>query len=117
MEERFSILLLRTVLVGCLLGLSATVYFLFGLAGYIHSFWVNTSVVAALAFSALFFLAKFFTMPGHTNGLGRFLLPATLMLIVTQIALGLLPPTSRHQLTHHLAIPKHYADAGRIIEV
>jgi len=117
MEERFSVLLLRTVLVGCLLGISATVYFLFGLAGYVHSFWVNTSVVAALAFGALFFFAKFFTIPGHTNWLGRFLWAATLILIVTQIALGLLPPTSRDELTHHLAIPKLYANAGRIIEV
>src|ERR1041384_4256040 len=117
MAERFSILLLRSVLVGCLLGLSATVYFLFGLAGYVDSFWLNTSVAAALAFSALFFLAKFFTIPGHTNWLGRFVWAATLILIVTQIALGLLPPTSRDELTHHLAIPKLYADAGRIIQV
>lgn len=117
MEERFSVLLLRTVLVGCLLGVSATVYFLFGLAGYVHSFWLNSSVVAALGFSALFFLAKFFTIPGHTNWLGRFLWAATLLLIVTQIALGLLPPTSRDELTHHLAIPKLYANAGRIVEV
>ena len=117
MEERFSVLLLRTVLVGCLLGVSATVYFLFGLAGYVHSVWLNSSVVATLGFSALFFLAKFFSIPGHTNWLGRFLWAATLLLIVTQIALGLLPPTSRDELTHHLAIPKLYANAGRIIEV
>ena len=31
--------------------------------------------------------------------------------------LGFLPPTSRDELTHHLAIPKLYADAGRIVEV
>ena len=29
----------------------------------------------------------------------------------------LLPPTSRDELTHHLAIPKLYANAGRIIEI
>jgi Dolichyl-phosphate-mannose-protein mannosyltransferase len=117
MEERFSTLLLRTVLVGCLLGISATLYLVFGLAGYVHNFWLNTGVVAALGFSALFFLAKFFSIPTRTNWLGRILWAATLVLIVTQIALGLLPPTSRDELTHHLAIPKLYANAGRIIQV
>ncbi|HEX7229209.1 MAG TPA: phospholipid carrier-dependent glycosyltransferase, partial [Candidatus Binatia bacterium] len=117
MEERFSTLLLRTVLVGCLLGASATLYFLFGLAGYVHNFWLNTGVAAASGFSALFFLAKFFSIPTRTNWVGRILWAATLLLILTQVVLGLLPPTSRDELTHHLAIPKLYADAGRIIEV
>jgi len=117
MEERFSTLLLRTVLVGCLLGVSATLYFLFGFAGYVDNFSLNAGVAAALGFSALFFLAKFFSIPTRTNWLGRILWAATLVLIVTQIALGLLPPTSRDELTHHLAIPKLYADAGRIIQV
>ncbi|HEU4640243.1 MAG TPA: phospholipid carrier-dependent glycosyltransferase, partial [Candidatus Binatia bacterium] len=34
-----------------------------------------------------------------------------------EIVLGFLPPTARDELTHHLAIPKLYARAGRIIEV
>ena len=117
MEERFSILLKRTALVGCLLGTSATVYFLLGLAGYVRNVWLNWSVVVALAVSALFFLAKFFTIPRQTNWLGRVIWAAILLLILEQVALGLLPPTSRDELTHHLAIPKLYADAGRIIEV
>ena len=117
MEERFSILLKRTALVGCLLGTSATVYFLLGLAGYVRNVWLNWSVLTALVVSALFFLGKFFTIPRQTNWLGRVIWAAILLLILEQIALGLLPPTSRDELTHHLAIPKLYADAGRIIEV
>ena len=38
-------------------------------------------------------------------------------IFVLEAVLGLLPPTSRDELTHHLAIPKLYAQAGRVIEV
>jgi len=117
MEERFSLLLSRTAWVGCLLGFSATFYFLFGLAGYVHSVLLNYSVVAALVLGAAFFLVNFLVIPRATNWIGRLIWSAILIFLVVEIILGLLPPTSRDELTHHLAIPKLYAKAGKIIEV
>lgn len=117
MEERFAILLLRTAGIGCLLGVSATFFFLFGLAGHVHSVWVNAIVVVALGISASYFLFNFFIIPRCTNWLGRLIWTAILILVVVEVLLGLLPPTARDELTHHLAIPKLYADAGRIVEV
>jgi dolichyl-phosphate-mannose-protein mannosyltransferase len=117
MEERFSILLSRTVWVGCLLGISATVYFLFGLWGYVHSPALNMSVTLVQLLSGALFLLSFFTIARETNRSGRIVWAATLILIMIEVMLSLLPPTSRDELTHHLAIPKLYANAGRIIEV
>ena len=117
MAERFSLLLSRTGWLGCLLGFTATVYFLFGLAGYVHDIVLNLSVVALLVLSAVFFLANFFLIPLRTNWIGRMLWAAILVFLFTEIVLGLLPPTTRDELTHHLAIPRLYANAGRIIEV
>jgi hypothetical protein len=42
---------------------------------------------------------------------------AILVFFIVECVLALLPPVSRDELTHHLAIPKLYARAGRIIEV
>ncbi len=117
MEEPFSRLLSRTGWVGCLLGFSATWYFLFGLAGYVHSFWLNFSVAVVLVLSTAFFLANFFAIPSHTTWIGRTVWLAILVFLLTEVILGLLPPISRDELTHHLAIPRLYGNAGRIIEV
>jgi hypothetical protein len=117
MAEQFSLLLSRTGWLGCVLGVAATVYFLFGLAGYVHNIVLNFSVVAVLGLSAVFFLANFFLIPLRTNWIGRILWAAILVFLLTEVILGLLPPTSRDELTHHLAIPRLYANAGRIIEV
>jgi hypothetical protein len=117
MEDRFALLLCRTGWVGCLLGFAATIYFLFGLAGYVHNALLNFSVAAVLLASALFLLVNFFALPAQTNRLGRILWFAILIYLVTEVVLGFLPPISRDELTHHLAIPKLYAKAGRIIEV
>jgi 4-amino-4-deoxy-L-arabinose transferase-like glycosyltransferase len=117
MEGRFSLLLSRTGWVGCLLGFSATAYFLCGLAGYVHSVLLNWSVVAVLAFGAAFFLVNFLVIPRATTRVGRLIWSAILVFLIVEIILGLLPPTSRDELTHHLAIPKLYAKAGKIIEV
>jgi hypothetical protein len=117
MEERSSILLSRTVWVGCLLGVSATVYFLFGLWGYVHSSALNLSITMAVLLSGTFFLLSFFTIVRETNRIGRIVWAAILILVAIEVMLSLLPPTSRDELTHHLAIPKLYANAGRIIEV
>jgi len=117
MEERFSVLLNRTCLVGCLLGVCGTWYFLFGLAGYVSNPWLNFSVVIVLVAATLFFICHFLAIPRQTHRLGKIIWAAILVILIVEIVLGLLPPTSRDELTHHLAIPKLYAKAGRIIEV
>ena len=116
-DERFSGLLFRTCVVGCVLGTAATLYFLLGLAGYVHDPLANFGVLLVLAASALFFFTEFFSIPLKTNWLGRLIWGAVLLILIAEIILGFLPPTARDELTHHLAIPKLYARAGRIIEV
>jgi hypothetical protein len=115
--ERHELLACRIVVLGCLLGLAATVYLLFGLAGYVHNPFLNWSIAAALLVSAAFFLARFFALPAGTNWIGGLIWTAILLFLIVEFALALLPPVSRDELTHHLAIPKLYARAGRIIEV
>ena len=117
MDERFSRLLAQTCWTGCLLGAAATGYFLFGLAGYVDSSLLNFSVAAALAGALGFFLYQFSIAAKGTGWIGWSIWTALLVIILTELVLGLLPPTSRDELTHHLAIPKLYAKAGRIIEV
>ena len=117
MEEYFSHLLLRTAVAGCLLGIVATIYFLAGLAGFIDSLLLNVFVAAALVAAAFFFFHAFFATLGAINRLGRALGLAILAVIGVEAVLSLAPPTARDELTHHLAIPRLYAQAGRIIEV
>lgn len=117
LEDRPAVLLLRTVLLGCLLGVAATVYFLLGLLGYVHHPLLNLAIAAIMLCVAAWFLAVFIAIPPRTNLLGRVLWVAVAVFLLAEIALGLLPPTSRDELTHHLAIPRLYANAGRIIEV
>jgi hypothetical protein len=117
MDEDFSVLFLRTCLVGCLLGVAGTLYFLFGLAGYVHSAALNFSIVIVLLGAGLFLLFHFFAIPRQTNWVGWAVWAAIFAILAVEIVLGLLPPTSRDELTHHLAIPRLYANAGRIIEV
>ncbi len=117
MQERGSVLLARTGWVGCLLGAAATGYFLLGLAGHVRNPVLNVAVAAAAALAAAFFLAEFSAIPRRTGRVGWMLWFLILLLIVVEILLGLMPPASRDELTHHLAIPKLYAQAGRIIEV
>jgi hypothetical protein len=117
MEERHSRLLAQTCWTGCLLGGMATVYFLFGLAGFVHSVLLNFAVATAAAGALGFFLYHIFTQPKGVGWIGWSIWLAILIVIVLEFVLGLLPPISRDELTHHLAIPKLYAKAGRIIEV
>lgn len=116
-EERSSALFEKTCWSGCLLGVVATLYFLTGLAGHVHSRVLNLLVSSAVAGGALYFLAQFFAIPTHANRLGRLIWTAVWVILTVEILLGLLPPTARDELTHHLAIPKLYVQAGRIIEV
>ena len=116
-DERSSALLFKSCLAGCVLGTAATLYFLLGLAGYVHNPLLNFAVVSVLAACALFFLAEFFSIPIKANRLGRLIWVAVLVILIAEIILGFLPPTARDELTHHLAIPKLYARAGQVIEV
>lgn len=117
MEARFSLLVSRTCWVGGLLGAAGTWYFLFGLAGQVRSPLLNLSIAVALLVAILFFFFHFFAIPRQTNWVGRGIWAAILIMLIVEIMLGALPPTSRDELTHHLAIAKLYAKAGKIIEV
>ena len=117
MEERFSVLFYRTCQVGCLLGVAGTLYFLFGLAGFVASAWLNSSIVLVVLVAALFFFFHFLAIPRRTNWIGWTVWLAIFAILIIEVVLGLLPPTSRDELTHHLEIPRLYASAGRIIEV
>jgi hypothetical protein len=117
MEARFAQLLTRTCVVGCLLGLAGTAYLLAGLAGLVHSPVLNLAIAAVLAVALLFFLWNFSAAFAQTNWVGRGIWLAILAILLVEWLLGFLPPTSRDELTHHLAIPRLYADAGRIVEV
>lgn len=117
MESHFSVLLFRISWVGILLGLVATGYLLFGLAGFVAHPLLNIGVAASLAAAAIFFLWVFISAWGHTNWVGRLIWLAIVVILIGETFLGLTPPTARDELTHHLAIPKLYARAGRILEV
>lgn len=117
MEDRFTRLLSQTCRVGCLLGGAATLYFLFGLAGYVHHPLLNLGVALTLCGALSFFLFQFFSIPKSSGLIGWSIWAAILLILVVEAVLGCLPPTSRDELTHHLAIPKLYAQAGRVIEV
>lgn len=116
-EERFSNLLFRATLIGSLLGLTATIYFFFGLAGFVAGAWLNLFVAASLVIALLAFLFLFCETLSAANSLGRGIGCVILVFLAVEIALCLVPPTARDELTHHLAIPRLYARAGRIIEV
>jgi hypothetical protein len=117
MEDRSSVLLFRTGWVGCLLGIVATIYFLLGLAGYVGSPLLNLFVAVSLAGAAAFFFTAFIAAVRQANWVGRILGLSILVILIAEIVLSLVPPTARDELTHHLAIPRLYAQAGRIIEV
>lgn len=117
MEEQYSLLFYRTCWAGGLLGCVGTAYFLFGLAGYVQNALLNFTVGAALVAAGIFFLAHFFSIPRQVDSTGLAIWAAIFVILIFELLLGLLPPTSRDELTHHLAIPKLYAKAGRIIEV
>ena len=65
----------------------------------------------------MFFLGHFAAIPSQAGRAGVAIWAAILVILIVEFILGVLPPTSRDELTHHLAIPKLYAHAGRIIEV
>lgn len=115
--DRYSPLLYRTSLVGCLLGVVATLYFLAGLAGALHHPIVNFGAAAGVGVAALFFLRRFVSTLPRESPLGILLWILSVVILLVAAALGFLPPTARDELTHHLALPRLYAGAGRIVEV
>lgn len=117
MADRFELLLFRTVWIGCLLGAVATLYFLAGLAGYVGNPLVNIAVAVCLGVAAVFFLYCFFFILPKRNKLAITVWLFLLLILAVEILLGLVPPTARDELTHHLVIPRLYVQAGRIIEV
>ncbi|HWH77928.1 MAG TPA: hypothetical protein VNT76_11175, partial [Candidatus Binatus sp.] len=98
MEQRFSSLLAQTCWVGVLLGAAATLYLLFGLAGYVHNWLLNLGVALMLVGALLFFFYQFFYAAKGSGWIGWSLWLAILVILVFEILLGLLPPTSRDEL-------------------
>ncbi|MSP37992.1 MAG: hypothetical protein EXR70_05830 [Deltaproteobacteria bacterium] len=117
MEQRYTRLLGQTCGLGVFLGAVATVYFLFGLAGYVGAPLLDFTVAAALGAGLIFFLYHFAGAARGSGWLGWSIWSLLLIILLVEAVLGLLPPISRDELTHHLAIPKLYAKAGRVIEV
>jgi hypothetical protein len=117
LEEHCSKMLFRACAAGSLLGIVATIYFLFGLAGYVHHPALNLFSAAAVAAAWIFLLTSLFFIARNAGRLGRALAAVILAVIGLEILLSVVPPTARDELTHHLAIPLLYARAGRVIEV
>ncbi|HXG50599.1 MAG TPA: hypothetical protein VNN77_04225 [candidate division Zixibacteria bacterium] len=117
MDDRYSSLLLRTCIAGCLLGLAATVYLLAGVAGYLRSAWLNATAAGAAAGAAAFIVIEIAAIASRVAGRGRWLWGAIVALALAQVALSLTPPIARDELTHHLAIPNLYVREGRIVGV
>ncbi len=117
MPERFSILLYRISLCGCLLGAVATLYLLGGLAGLVGNPLLNLSAALGVFLAAFFFLHAFFIQMPDKNRWSLALWLLVFLILSADILLALLPPTARDELTHHLAVPRLYVKAGRILEV
>jgi hypothetical protein len=99
------------------LGGVATIYFLFGLAGNLGNPVLNLFAAAGIILAALFFLYAFFVRMPDRSRLGFSLWLLILVIFLAEITLGRVPPAVRDELIHHLAIPKLYLQAGRIIEI
>src|SRR3990170_8321272 len=116
-DDRFSLLLYRTSLSGCLLGGSATLYLLGGVSGFVGNPLLNIAAAAGVSLAALFFLYIFFIWMLEKRKWNLLLWLVILLVLSAEVVLSLLPPTARDELTHHLAIPRLYIKEGRILEV
>ena len=112
-----SVLLWRTALLGCFLGIVATVYFIAGYNGYLRFPLLNAAAGVSVLLAALYFFYLFVLQLRQRSRLTLALWLLILGVLLTQIALGLVPPWARDELTHHLAIPRLYLLAGRIHEI
>jgi len=116
-QDRFSLLLYRVCLLGGLLGLTATLYFLGGVTGHIGNPLLNAANAVALFLGTLSFLYIFFVLLPDKSRLGFLLWLLILSVLLAEVVLGLVPPVARDELIHHLAMPKLYLQAGRIKEI
>lgn len=116
-QDQFSTLLYRTSVCGSLLGATATLYLIGGLGGFIESPLLNVPTAVGISLAAVFFLYAFFVSMLHKSWWRLLLWLLILLALATEIVLGFLPPTARDELTHHLALPRLYVKAGRILEV
>ena len=114
--RHFAALLYRTCLIGGALGGAATLYQIVGLTGYLNQPLAVFLMIGAIVGSAGYSLAVFFCIKEATL-VGRASWLAILCLMIVEVVLGLVPPTTRDELTHHLAIPRLYADHGGIFEI
>ena len=109
-----SLLLWRTSLLGCFLGIVATLYFIAGYNGYLSAPLLNAAVAGSVLLAALYFLYGFACQLRSRPRLHLLLWFLVLGVLLAEVTLGLVPPWARDELTHHLAIPRLYASAGRI---
>jgi len=116
-RDHFSQLLYGISLLGALLGLTASLYLLAGLRGHLGSLVLNGVAAVILLLAALFFLLVFFLSLPQKKWPGLLIWLFILGLLVAEVVLGLVPPTARDELTHHLALPRLYLHAGRIFEI
>ncbi len=116
-QDRFSLLLYHTSLWGCFLGATATLYLIGGLGGFVSSSLLNVTAAAAVSLTGFFFLYVFFIRLLDKNRWPFLLWLLILLVLSAEVVLGLLPPTARDELTHHLAIPRLYIKEGRILGV
>jgi hypothetical protein len=112
----FSRLLSHTCLIGSGLGGAATLYQIIGLMGYLNHPLPIAFLIASLLGAATYSLVTFFSLREKRLA-GRASWLAILCLLIVQVILGSVPPTTRDELTHHLAIPRLYADHGKIFEI
>ncbi|MGH7772846.1 MAG: glycosyltransferase family 39 protein, partial [Candidatus Binatia bacterium] len=116
-QDRFSLLLYHTCFLGCFLGLTSTLYFLAGVTGHIGNSLLNAITAFFVFLAALFFLYIFFVSMLDKSRLGILIWFLILLVLLAEFVLGFVPPVARDELIHHLAIPKLYLQAGRIIEI
>jgi len=116
-QDRFSQLFYRTCLVGCFLGLVATLYFIAGVSGHLGSPLLNLATATAILLAALSFLYVIIIQIRGEGKLGSLIWILVLGILLAEVLLGLVPPWARDELTHHLAIPKLYVHSGRIHEI
>ncbi|MBI4525737.1 MAG: phospholipid carrier-dependent glycosyltransferase [Deltaproteobacteria bacterium] len=115
--DTFSRLLFYSNICGCVLGAAATIYFVGALAGMIGNPLLNLVAAAVVSAAGLFFLYVFFVQARDKNRLGFVVWLLILLILTVEVFLGLLPPTARDELTHHLLIPRLYVQAGRIYQI
>jgi len=116
-QDRFSQLFYRTCLVGCFLGLVATLYFIAGVSGHLGSPLLNLATATAILLAALSSLYVIIIQIRGEGRLGSLIWILILGILLAEVLLGLVPPWARDELAHHLAIPKLYVHSGKIHEI